>query len=218
MSRYSWGWASAAVVLAGVVAGCGPQTWWHLLKGDEEMKAKYPLAPAEGRREVVVAVCVTAGPGVPAGADLDLANKIGGQLKSVAEMNKDTPVQVVDQNKIYALRTKDPTAWQTGGGGEFAKKVAADYWVDVTLTSLKLKDGSYGNEICRGQAELDVAVYEAGKAEPKFTYHHTSQAPARPTDPVQVNSYSNQYLGQVATEIAFKHVKYKKEQERAMEK
>ncbi len=218
MSRYTWGWATAAVVLAGLVAGCGPQTWWHLLKGDEQMKAAHPLTPPEGKREVVVAVCVTAAPGVPLGADLDLANKIGGQLKAVAEENKDATVVVIDQNKIQALRMKDPTSWQTGDGGQFAKKVQADYWVEVTLASLKLKDSGYGNEICRGQAELEVAVYEAGKAEPKYTYHHTSQAQARPIDPAQVNAYSSQYLGQVATEIAFKHVKYKKDQQRMLDK
>jgi hypothetical protein len=221
MNRTTWRRAAVAAGLltaAVFTFGCGPATWWHLFKGDETMNADHPLTPPDGRKEATVAVSVSAGYGVPAGADLDLAAKIGSQLKVLAETNKDTPIKIVDQSKVNTFKTNDPNRWTVGNPGEFATKLGADYWVDVTITSLKLTDNTYGNEICCGHAELDVAVYEAGKGEPKYTYHITSQAQVRPISPDQLNSYRATYLGQVATEVAFKHVKYKMDQKRALEK
>jgi hypothetical protein len=221
MSRKFWRRALAGVTVLTAAAfgvGCGPGTWWHLLKGDETMKAEHPLNPAEGKREVTVAVSVTPAQGVPLGADLDLAEKIGSQLKALAEVNKDTKIVVIDQKRVNSFKTNDPTRWNTGNPGQFAAKLGADYWIDVTLVSLKLKDQDFGGEICRGSASMEVSVYEAGKDEAKYTYPFTHQAQLKPSDPAQVSLYRNQYLGQVATELAFKHVKYKADQKRALDK
>ncbi len=221
MSRKFWRRAAVgtALMTAAVFSfGCGPGTWWHLLKGDETMKADHPLTPPEGKKEVIVAVSVTSSHGVPAGTDLDLAGKFGSQLKVLSETNKDTKIVVVDQAKVNAFKTNDPNRWNTGNPGDFARQLGADYWIDVTVVSLKLMDRDYGGEICRGSANLEVAVYEAGKGEPKYTYPLTHQAQLKPTDVSQVNLYRNQYLGQLATELAFRHVKYKGEQKRALEK
>lgn len=221
MSRKFWRRALAGVAVVTAAAfgvGCGPGTWYHLLKGDELMKAEHPLTPAEGKREVTVAVSVTPTQGVPLGADLDLAEKIGSQLKVLAETNKDTKIVVIDQRKVNAFKTNDPVRWSSGDPGEFAAKMGADYWIDVTIESLRLVDREFGGEICRGSTALQVSVYEAGKSEPKYSYPFTHQAQLKPSDPSQVNLYRNQYLGQVATEVAFNHVKYKADQKRALEK
>jgi hypothetical protein len=221
MSRTNWRRVLAAVgvVTAGVFAiGCGPGTWYHLLKGDETMKAEHPLTPAAGKKEVTLAVSVTSSQGVPIGVDLDLASKVGAQLKALAETNKDTRILVVDQSKVNAFKTSDPNRWASGNPGDFAARLGADYWIDVTIVGLKLMDRDFGGEICRGSATLEVAVYEAGKAEPTYTYPFTHQAQLKPTDPSQINLYRNQYLGHLANEIAFKHVSYKAEQKRALDK
>lgn len=221
MSRKYWRRALVAVGVLTAAAfglGCGPGTWYHLLKGDEVMKADHPLTPAAGKKEVTLAVSVTSAHGVPAGVDLDLASKIGAQLKTLAETNKDTKIVVVDQSKVNAFKTSDPNRWASGYPGEFATALNADYWMDVTIESLKLMDRDFGGEICRGSATLTVAVYEAGKREPKHTYPYTHQAQLKPTDPSQINLYRNQYLGQLATHIAFQHVSYKADQKRALEK
>lgn len=198
--------------------GCGPGTFWHLLKGEQMMKAEHPLTPPDGESEVTVAVSVTAHQGVPIGIDLDLASKIGSQLTTFAELNDDTPVKVIDQSKVNAFKASDPTRWITHSPGEFAAKLGADYWIDVTVVSLKLMDRDLGNEVCRGSAVVEVAVYEAGKSAPKYTYTHTSLAQLKPTDPAQIAVYRNTYLGQLATELTFRHVKYKMDQKRALEK
>lgn len=223
MSRTNWRRAAvgAAVLTAAVFAvGCGPGTWWHLLKGDEAMKAEHPLTPPEGKREVTIAVSVSSQPGLANGdgAAFDLAGKIGTNMKALAEDNHGTKIVVIDQAKVNAFKTNDPSRWNIGNPGEFAAKMGADYWIDVTIQSLQLVDRDLGGEVCRGRAELEVAVYAAGKAEPKYTYHHTSQAQLKPTDSNQVAVYRNQYLGQVATELAFYHIDYKAEQKRALEK
>lgn len=221
MSRTIWRRTAvgAAVLTAAVFAvGCGPGTWWHLLKGDQKMKADHPLTLPEGKREVTVAVSVSSAQGVPPGADLDLAAKIGSQLRALAEENKDTRIVVIDQSKVNNFKLSDPNRWNIGSPGDFAAKMGADYWIDVTIQSLQLVDRELGGEVCRGKAELEVAVYEAGKAEPKYTYHHPSQAQLKPSDPQQMAAYRNQYLGQLATELAFKHIDYKADQRRALEK
>ena len=221
MSRTFWRRAAVATALmtAAVFSfGCGPGTWWHLLKGDEAMKADHPLTPPEGKKEVIVAVSVTANHGVPIGSDLDLASKIGSQLKVLSETNKGTKIVVVDQAKVNNFKTTDPNRWGTGNPGDFARQLGADYWIDVTMVSLKLMDRDFGGEICRGSANLEVSVYEAGKGEPKYTYPLTHQAQLKPTDASQVNLYRNQYLGHLATEVAFQHVNYKGDQKRALEK
>jgi hypothetical protein len=188
-----------------------------MLKGDESMKPDHPLTPPEGKREVTVAVSVTPLQGVPIGADLDLAGKISSQLKMLAELNKDTKIVVVDQSKVNAFKTSDPNRWNTGSPADFATKLGADYWIDIRMDSLKLMDRDFGGEICRGSVTMEVTVYEAGKAEPKYSYPFTDQAQLKPTDPSQINLYRNEYLGQVATKIAFKHVKYKADQMRALD-
>ncbi|MCU0703651.1 MAG: hypothetical protein MUF18_06720 [Fimbriiglobus sp.] len=221
MSRIFW--RRAAIVLAlltGAVFsfGCGPGMMWHMLKGEELMKAEHPLSLPEGKREVTVAVSVTSQYGVPAGADLELSNKIGSQLKALSEVNKDTRVVVVDQSKVNAFKANNPDRWNIGNPGDFATQLGADYWLDVNVDSLKLMDRDFGGEICRGSATLRVAVYEAGKAEPKYSYPFTHQAQLKPSDPMQIGLYRDQYLGQLASQIAFKHVKYKADQKRAAEK
>lgn len=221
MSRTNWRRALVGVtVLTAVVfaVGCGPGTWWHLLKGEETMKAEHPLPLPEGKREVTVAVSVSAAQGVSPGADLDLAAKIGSQMKTLAEANKDTKIVVIDQSRVNSFQASDPGRWSIGNPGEFATKMGADYWIDVTIQSLQLVDRELGGEVCRGKAELEVKVYAAGKAEPKYSYHHSSQAQLKPNDPQQLAAYRNHYLGQVATELAFEHINYKADQKRALEK
>lgn len=221
MSRTFWRRAAVglAIVTGGVFTlGCGPGTWYHLLKGDELMKAEHPLMPAEGKREVVVAVSVTPSLGVPVGDDLELAGLIGSQLKALSTENKDTKIVVIEQQRVNGFKMSNRDRWNTGNPGQFATELGADYWIDVTLASLKLIDRDFGGEICRGSANLEVSVYEAGKAEPKYNYPLTHQAQLKPSDPAQINLYRKKYLGQLATEIAFMHVKYKADQKRAADK
>jgi hypothetical protein len=214
-----WGWKAALLALVlGTGFGCGPGTWWHLLKGDQQKDAEFPLTPPEGKKEVFVAVSVTAQHGVQAGVDLDLASKIGSQMTALSKENKTAPIKVIDQAKVNALVTNNPQKWNLSNPGEFAQRVGADYWIDVTLLEFSLSDKEYGNEICRGRATMEVAVYEAGKSAPKYQYPLVSQAPLRPNEVAQKGIYRGTYLGQLATEVAFKHLNYKADQERALMK
>jgi hypothetical protein len=216
--RKCWQAAAVAVVVS-TGFGCGPSFLWFLNRGDEKKNAEFPLTARDGKAEVVVAVSVTAsGHGVPAGVDLDLASKIGSQLKALSEANKGTPIRVIDQSKINAMVTNNPERWNLGNPGEFAQRCGADYWIDVNLISFSLQDREFGNEICRGSATVEVSVYEAGAAAPKYQYAHPSMATLRSVDVTQKNIYRNEYLGKLATEIAMKHINHKGEQERALKK
>jgi hypothetical protein len=210
-------WCAALLGLGVLFSiGCGPSTMWHLWKGDQPKDPDHPLTPPKGKKEIIVAVSVTATPGVPPGVDLDLASKIGSQMKVIAEANDGHPIKLIESSKVNAIRTNDPESWARGNPAQFAKKVGADYWIDVTLHNFSLVDRESAGEICRGRATLDVSVYEAGITAPKFQYPLSSEATLRPNDVSQMNIYRNQYIGQLATQIAFKHVKYKKPQEDAL--
>jgi len=206
-----------AIAVVGAT-GCSAAGIWHMFKGEQPKAPDYPLSPREGKKEITVAISVTATPGIPPGVDLELAAKIGTQLKAVAEANNTHTILIVDSAKVNALRNNDPEQWARGNPGQFAKKVQADFWLDVTLHNFSLVDRESAGEICRGRATLDVSVYEAGVNSPKFTYPLNSEAPQRPNDIAQMNIYRNQYIGRLATQIAFKHVKYKKPQEDALMK
>jgi hypothetical protein len=220
MNRFKRFWTlaccSAVVGLAVVFSvGCGPSTMWHLWKGEQNKDPDHPLTPPSGKKEIIVAVSVTATPGVPPGVDLDLASKIGSQMKVISEANNTYPIKLVESSKVNAIRTNDPEGWARGNPAQFAKKVGADFWIDVTLHNFSLVDRESAGEICRGRATLDVSVYEAGVSAPKFQYPLSNEAPLRPNDVTQMSIYRNEYIGKLATQIAFKHVKYKKPQEDA---
>jgi hypothetical protein len=221
VSNLNWGWGWKAATLALVLGtgfGCGPSTLWHLWKGDQAKNAEYPLTAPEGKREVTIAVSVMSQHGVPSGVDLDLASKIGSQMKTLSEANKGTPVRIVEQTKVNSFVTNNRDRWTLGNPGEFAKQIGADYWIDVSLLTYNLMDKEFGSEICRGSATLDVSVYEAGNQTPKHHYPLVSKAVVRPNDVAQKNIYQNDYLGQLATEVAFMHVNYKADQKRALMK
>jgi len=213
------GWKVALLGLVlGTGFGCGPSTLWHLWKGEQDKNAEYPLTPPPGKKEVTVAISVTSQHGIPAGVDLDLASKIGSQLKVISEANKGTTIKVIDQTKVNNFVANDPSRWTLGNPGQFAQRVGADYWIDVSVLTYNLMDKEFGNEICRGSATLEVRVFEAGETAPKYQYPLVSQAVVRPNDVSQKNIYQNKYLGQLATEVVFKHVNYKADQERALMK
>lgn len=216
---WSWGWKAAAVALVlGTGFGCGPSTIWHLWKGEQPKNAEHPLTPPEGKEEVTVAVFVTAQHGVPAGIDLDLASKIGTQMKMISEANDGVKVKTIDQAKVNSFVTNNRDRWNLGNPGDFAKQLGADYWIDVNLLTFSLMDREFGNELCRGSATVQVNVFEAGKSGALYQYTHVSQAVVRPNDVARKSIYQNEYLGKLATEIAFKHVNYKADQERALMK
>ena len=196
--------------------GCGPSTLWHLWKGEQTKNAEYPLTPPEGKKEITVAVSVMSQHGIPAGVDLDLASKIGTQLKVISEANKGTPIKIIDQSKINGFVTNNRDRWALGNPGEFAQQLGADYWIDVSLLTFNLMDREFGNEICRGSATLNIRVYEAGNPSPKHDYPLVSQATLRTNDVAQKTIYRGEYIGRLATEVVFKHVNYKADQERAL--
>jgi len=212
-----WGWRFGLLGLAVLMSfGCGPSALWHIWKGEQLKDPDHPLTPPKGKKEIVVAVSVTPTPGIAPGVDLDLASKIGSQMKAISEANEGHPIKLIESSKVNALRTNDPDQWARGNPAMFAKKLGADYWIDVTLHNFTLTDRDSAGEICRGRATLDVSVFKAGEAMPVSQYPLVSEAPLRPNDVSQMSIYRNQYIGTLATQVAFKHVKYKKPQEDAL--
>ena len=206
--------------------GCGPSLLWFLNRGDEykDPEPGCKFTPAEGKKTVTVAVIVTAPNHITThpsmmGVDRDLEAKIGSQLTLLSKIPKDSAITVVDTGKVDQLRQSNPELWNTASMADIAKKLGADYVLDVTLASLSFFDQQTGKEICRGNSSVSVSVYDAvGTGKPLTQYGHQSNAPLRDTSSLPVHLYRNTYLDRLATEIALKHVKHKADRERDLSK
>ena len=229
MNRNALTWFRRGVLTALLTIfgfGCGPSLLWFLNRGDEfrDPKPECKLAPKEGKKTVTVAVVVSApnsilGDQSMVGIDRDLETKIAGKLVELSTYSKETVITVVDSSKVDRLRLEDPNLWNTASLSDIAKKLGADYLLDVTLSSISLYDKQTGREICRGKATVEVAVYDAvGKGKPVAQYPHSSEAPLRDTSALPVHLYRNKFLDSLAMEIAMKHVRYKAELERNLQK
>ena len=229
MNRNALSWFRRGVTVALLTIfgfGCGPSLLWFLNRGDEyrDPKPECKLAPKEGKKSVTVAVVVSApnsilGDQSMVGIDRDLEAKIAGKLVELSTYSKETVITVVDSAKVDRLRLEDPNLWNTASLSDIAKKLGADYLLDVTLSSLSLYDKQTGREICRGKATVEVAVYDAvGKGKPLAQYPHSSEAPLRDTSALPVHLYRTKFLDSLAMEIAMKHVRYKAELERNLQK
>ena len=229
MNRKTLTWLRRGVLTAYLTIfsfGCGPALLWFLNRGDEykDPAVGYKLAPVEGKKTVTVAVIVSAPNHILTnptmqGVDRDLESKIGSKISELSKIPKDSLITIVDSSKVDRMRQENPQLWNTASMSEIAKSLGADYVLDVTLSSLSFYDQQTGREICRGNATLSVSVYDAvGNGKPLTQYGHSSDAPLRDTSSLPVHLYRNTYLDRLATEIAFKHVKHKAEQERELTK
>ena len=229
MNRKALRWFQGGILAAFLTIfgfGCGPSLLWFLNRGDEfrDPKPECKLAPKEGKKTVSVAILVTAPNSIGSdasmvGIDRDLEGKIAGKIMELSTYSKETPITVIDSGKVDRLRQENPNYWNTASLSDIAKKLGADYLLDVTVSSLTLYDQQTGREICRGKATVEVSVYDAvGKGKPLATYPLSSEAPLRDTSSQPIHVYRTKFLDGLAMEIAMKHVRYKAELERNLQK
>jgi hypothetical protein len=207
-------WVIGLGFLAAASMGCSPSTLWFLMRGDDKRDPAIPLPAKEGKSEVTVAVLANADPMLGmdpyfAGSERELAALIGQRM---AEETKDArrPIRVIDPARVEGLKGTLGQDWRTlnaAGMAAFAKKLGADYVIDLTLSSMSIFQPEFGREFYQGRAQLQVTVWDADKTDaPYESYHHSSIGEQKSTAALNPAGYRTWFIKEVATEIAYRHI------------
>ena len=193
--------------------GCNPvAASYFLFRGDSKVPAECPLLPKDDKKEVSVAVIVTA-PNAPvefAGVERDLASQIN---KRMVEQTKDgkIPIKPVDRAKIDKLRS-DPQ-FAALSAAQIGKKLGADYVIELTVASITLYEPQTGKLFYMGQATIEGAVYDSATGDQTNKYFVNPKLESKPTTDVLMQQYKTKLLSRMADEVTWKHVPHANDQQ-----
>jgi hypothetical protein len=199
--------------------GCSPSNLMWILNRDSKAPAAHPLPVKDGKKEITVAILCSASATILnspefAGIDRELASQIGRNFMTETVGEK-KPVIVVEQSKINQLKKSNPQSWDLASRTAIAKKLGADYIIEVDLTHFSLYSRDTGREVCQGQANATVTVYDsAGDGTHMFQYESSPKPPLRPTGDSSPNSYRIFFIDYLAKDIVRKHVAHTPERDR----
>jgi hypothetical protein len=222
-------WASRAVWLALAATlsiGCSPlNVLGFMFARDEKMPAPYPLTfpkdgPKKDKEEVVVLLLAHMAPGAGRDfvtADRELAERLAKVLPEMAKENKDKrKVRVISPTQVDKFKMANPH-WKQMAAGEIGEKLGADFVLEIELAQVQLyqRNTPLSERIYDGRAEVDVNIYEAGPKGGELKDHYTdtftypSTGMIRSASAVSEREFKQQYVENLATEIAKKHVDHK---------
>lgn len=197
-------WATAAILMA---VGCNPASLsYFLLKGDGKAPADYPLAAPDGKKEIAVAIFMSA-PNAPvefAGIDRDLARRLG-QILFEQTREKRTPIKVVDQSRIDRFKMTTP-GWKTFSPVELGKQLGVDFVIDATVSNLSLYEAGTGRLMYQGQGSVDAVVYDCATGKEHSRYFVNAKLDAKPADAVPASQYRTLLVQRIADELSWKHL------------
>jgi hypothetical protein len=195
-------------VSALATAGCNPASLsYFLFKGDGKAPAEFPLAPAEGRKEVAIAVMISA-PNAPmefAGMESELAYLVG---RALVEQTKESrhPYKVLDQRRIEKFK-QDTPGWKSLSPVEMARMMKVDYLLDARISNLGLYEPQMGKHMYQGRGTVDAEVYDAATGKETKRYFINAKMDAKPRDEsIPVSQYRAELLQRIADQISWKHV------------
>jgi hypothetical protein len=205
-------WVGFAVMMG---VGCNPiSTAYFLFRGDSKNPAEHPLPPKEGKKEVTVAILVTApNPSWEfAAVDRDLTAAIGRRLFDQTKEGK-VPIKAVETAKLDKFKGTNPE-WRSMSATEVGKQLGADYVLDLTLESVSLYEPGSGKYMYQGRATVSATVYDvaAGKqlGEPYFV---NPKMDSRPADSMLMAQYKAKLMERIADEVTWKHVAHANDQQ-----
>lgn len=215
-------WAKRAVwlTLAAVLSfGCSPLTTIaFLLHKDDKLPAEYPLKSkdkdAPKKEKVTVAILTmqhgNGGSLEFAQADRQLASELAKVLPEFAKPTKQQ-IEVVPPSKVDQFKATNRN-WRSMRASEIGKKLGADFVLDISLSNIVIYQPGSANQIYEGRAEVSVDVHDVTDTtgEPMH-YIHPFVYPKtgfRDATSVPLSSFRLQYVGQLARELALKHVEH----------
>ena len=221
-------WARRAVwggLLLVAALGCNPlNTIAFMFARDEKVPAPYPLTfgkdhPKKDKDEVVVALLPHLAPGSGPtffSTERELAAELARILPEMAKENKDKrKVRVVSPTQVDKFKTANPE-WRRMNAGEIGQKLGADFVLEIELAGLRLYQPNTGFEkIYEGRADVTVNVHEIGAEGGTFkdsyplSFAHPRDRMARSASVMSESEFKKEYIGQLAVEIAERHVDHK---------
>lgn len=222
-SRVVWGLLAATLAI-----GCNPLNLAaFMFARDEKMPAPYPLTfakdgPKKDKEEVVVVLLPHLAPGNASRefvtADRELAERLARTLPELAKENKDKKkIRVVSPTQVDKFKMTDPH-WKQMGAGEIGAKLGADFVLEIELAHMQLyrQDMPASERIYEGRAEVSVGVYEVkgDGGDLRDSYSMLFSYPrgigmVRPAAAVSEREFRQQYVENLALEIAQKHTDHK---------
>jgi hypothetical protein len=217
-------WGALAATLA---IGCNPLNLAaFMFARDEKLPAPYPLTfakdgPKKDKEEVVVVLLPHLAPGTGrefVTADRELAERLARTLPELAKENKDKKkVRVVSPTQVDKFKMTNPH-WKQMAAGEIGAKLGADFVLEIELSRMQLYQPNTppSERIYEGRAEVTVGIYEVGAdgGDLKDTYsllfsHPRGIGMVRPAAAVSEREFRQQYIENLAVEIAQKHTDHK---------
>ncbi|CAN5426974.1 hypothetical protein BH11PLA2_BH11PLA2_11690 [soil metagenome] len=189
------------------MTGCDPASLsYFLFKGDGNAPAAYPLKPAEGKKNITVAVIVSA-PNAPvefAGVERDLTNILGRVFAEQTAKAK-VHIKIIDQAKLDRFKLATP-GWKTMSQTEVGKLLGADYVIEASVTGLNLYEAGTGRLMYQGQGTVSAVVYDVAAGKEHGNYFVNAKLEAKPADAVPPSQYRTLLVQRIAEEISWKHL------------
>jgi len=205
-------WVGFAVMMG---IGCNPiSTAYFLFRGDSKNPAEHPLPPKDGRKEVTVAVLVTA-PNVPrefAAVDRELSAAIGRRLQDQTKAGK-VPIKPVETAKLDKFKATNPEWRSAMSSTDVGKQLGVDYVLDLTLEQVGLYEPGSGKLMYQGQATIEATVYDVAAGQELAHYFVNPTMDSRPSDSMLMAQYKAKLLERIADEVTWKHVAHANDQQ-----
>ena len=193
-------------LISAMLVGCDPASLsYFLFKGDGKAPAEYPFKPPEGKKEITVALMVTA-PNAPvefAGVDRDLTRMLG---QILVEQTKDErhPIRVVEPSRIDRFKLNTP-GWKAMSLLEIARALGVDYLIDAKVTNLTLYEPSTGRLMYQGRGSVEAVLYETATGH-ETQYAVNPKLETKPSDAVPASQYRAMLVQRIADELSWKHL------------
>lgn len=201
-------------LVAMLSVGCSPVSlMYFLFRGDQKAPAEYPLLPKNDKKEVTVALMISA-PHVSwefAGIERDLASALGRRMQDQTKDGKH-PIKVIDQSTLDRFKSKKPE-WRSLSTMEIGQELGADYVIDLTLENIMLYEAGTGKLMYQGQATAEAMVYDVAAGQEHAHYFVNPRMESRPSSDMLMAQYKTKLLERLADEISWKHVAHAREQQ-----
>jgi hypothetical protein len=187
--------------------GCNPAALsYFLFKGDGKAPAAHPLAAADGRQTITLALMLSS-PNAPvefAGIDRDLTSALG-RVFAEQSVKMKAPIRVIEQSKIDRFKMATP-GWKTMHPSEVGRILGADYVVEATVSNLGLYEPGTGKLMYQGQGTVTATVYDSAAGKEFCNYYVNARLEAKPSDAVPVSQYKGMLIQRIAEEVSWKHL------------
>jgi hypothetical protein len=151
-------------------------------------------------------------------ADRDLTEKLAKVLPELAKENKNKKkIRVISPTQVDKFKMANQH-WKHLPASEIGTKLEADFVLEIELTQVQLYQPNTPatEKIYEGHAEIGVNIYEVGapggdtlKDHYTFAFSYPRGMP-RAASAISVGEFKAQYIENLATEIAKRHIDHKK--------